>query len=86
MNQLSQRLLNNLDQYYDEIASSFLEEGNLGSIRDKLQLSFEDIMALHEVMFDPNPIYTVNRNGKKVRMRFCASTLQSKEIEDNGKC
>jgi len=82
MSQLSQRLLNNLNQHYDKIALSFIEEGDLGNIRDKLQLSFEDIMALHEVMFDPNPIYTVNRNGKKVRMRFCASTLQSREIED----
>ena len=83
MSHLSQRLLNNLDQHYDDIVSLFIEK-DLGDIRDKLQLSFEDVLALRKVMFDPNPIYIVNRNGKKVRMRFCASTLQSREIEDNG--
>jgi len=84
MNQLSQRLLNNLDRHYDEIAAVFTEGEDREDIRKQLQLSFEDMIALRRVMFDPNPIYTVNRNGKKVRMKFCASTLQSKEIENNG--
>ena len=82
MNQLSQRLLNNLDNHYEQIAAVFIEGEDREDIREQLQLSFKDMIDLRRVMFDPNPIYTVNRNGKKVRMRFCASTLQSREIEN----
>ena len=83
MSHLSQRLLNNLDQHYDEIAAVFIEGEDKKDIRKQLQLSFEDMIALQRVIFNPNPIYTVNRNGKKVHMKFCANTFNSKEI-DNG--
>lgn len=84
MSQLSQRLLNNLDRYYDQIAAVFIEGEDREDIREQLQLSFKDMIDLRRVMFDPNPIYTVNRNGKKVHMKFCADTFNSREIENNG--
>jgi len=85
MSHLNQRLLNNLDNHYNQIAAVFIEGEDREDIISKLQLSENDMLVLRRVMFDPKPIYTVNRNGKKVRMRFCADTFNSREIE-NEKC
>ena len=84
MSQLSQKLLNNLEQYYDQIAMLFTEGVDLEDIRLRLQLSDEDMYALIDVIFDPNPIYTANRFDKTIRYRFCAQSLKSQEVDEYG--
>ena len=85
MNQLSQRLLNNLEQYYDQIALLFKEGVDLENIRLRLQLSDEDMYALVDVIFEPNPIYTaLNIFGNTVHYKYNALTGKSQEVDEYG--
>jgi hypothetical protein len=84
MSHLSQKLLNNLEQYYDQIALLFTEGVDLEDIRLRLQLSDEEMDSLVDVIFEPNPIYTANSFGKLTRYKLNSQTLKSQEVDEYG--
>jgi len=60
MSQLNQRLLNNLEQYYDKIATLFDKGLDFSEIREEINLPPGEITRLINVIFHPRPIYSAN--------------------------
>jgi len=82
MNQLSQRLLNNLEEYYDQVILMWEEGIDFGEAVDRLKISEEEFTSMHLVIFNENPRYHfTNLFGQNVHLEFNAHTLQFKEIE-----
>jgi len=82
MSQLDQKLLNDLEQYYDQVALMWIEGIPFDEATERLQISYEQLEDMHMVMFNEHPIYRVKRNGEWKTMQLNVNTMQSKEIKD----
>jgi len=83
MSQLSQRLLNNLEEYYDQITLMWEDLLSVEQMAERLHLPEQDVIDMNLVIFNLYPIvYATNLFGQKVCLKYDAHTLQFKEIED----
>ena len=83
MSHLSQRLLNNLEEYYDQIILMWKEEIEFEEAVDRLKISEEELTSMYLVIFNEYPRYHfTNLFGQNVHLEFNAHTLQFKEIRD----
>jgi len=84
MRVLSPQLLSNLEAHSDKISEMYMEGRGLTDIEGYLGITWSEMQAIEEVMFNMFPIYTVkDLDGNKKVMRFNAHTLQSTEIKED---
>ena len=83
MSHLSQKLLNNLEEYYDQIILMWEEGIDFEEAMDRLKISAEELTSMHLVIFNEYPRYNItNLFGQNVHLEFNAHTLQLKEIRN----
>ena len=84
MRALSPQLLSNLEAHSDKISDMYMEGYGLTDIEGYLGITWSEMQAIEEVMFNMFPIYTVkDLDGNEKVMRFNAHTLQSTEIKED---
>jgi len=84
---LSPKLLHNLEQNYHNIEKLYNDNVDLEGIREELQISDEDMWAMEEIMFPKTSVYTIDNIFEgRVTYEFASASLKSKpisqEIED----
>jgi len=80
---LSPKLLHDLEQYYDQVALMWEEGLPLEEAKERLKISYEQLQDMHLVMFDQNPKYKVsNIFGDNLIYKMNAHTGKSQEVKD----
>ena len=78
---LSPKLLHDLETHYNQIALLFTEGENLENIREHLKISDEQMYAIENIMFEPYPVYSANNIfDNKVKYQLNTYTGKSTEI------
>jgi hypothetical protein len=85
MNQLNQKLLNNLEQHYEQLALMYEEGLSIEEQIKRLQIPSEEVYDMHLIVFDRYPIYSANNIfGQKVYYQLNADTGRSWEVNSDG--
>jgi len=78
---LSPKLLHNLEQHYTRVGLMWEEGVPLEDAASDIRVSYEDLEDMHLIMFDQNPKYTINNLfEQEITYQFNANSLQSTEI------
>ena len=80
---INQRLLNNLEQYYDQIVLMREDGVDFGEMVSRLQLPEDEVLEMELRIFERYPIISVtNLFGQQLYYKFNSNTLQLREIEN----
>ena len=80
---INQRLLNNLEQYYDQIILMREDGVDFGEMVSRLQLPEDEVLEMELRIFERYPIISVtNLFGQQLYYKFNSNTLQLREIEN----
>ena len=84
MNQPNQKLLSNLEKYYERVTTLFEDGLDFSEIREEINLPPREITRLINIIFHPRPIYSANNLfGDKVyyesNIESWVSTEKTKE-------
>ena len=80
---INQRLLNNLEQYYDQMILMREDGINFEEMVNRLQLPEDEVLEMELRIFNRYPIISVtNLFGQQLYYKFNSDTLQLREIED----
>jgi len=78
---LSPKLLHDLETHYHNIEKLYNDSLDLESIREELQIPYEDWLPMQDIVFNPKPIFKSNNIfNQTIYYKYNSDTGKSQEI------
>ena len=84
MKKLSQKLLHDLEEYYDQVVLMWQEGVPFEEVTNRLKISYEQLYDMHLVMFNELPIFAATDIfGYKKEYMYNTYSNRIQEIKDD---